>query len=1128
MSKKSYSNVKHRKNIDLSGSDSEDIFNNTIDDDVNSDMDPIEHDVKFKIQSTQSTHLRDLISFLKDPKMINPPGDSTTNIIDRLCLKCYNIPHMKIHKYFKYLEICRRNNVRLMMTERQQEYSGIMLDFDIYQNYEQEQLTDEIFGILTQKIIELLMKILSFEEKKEVIFVGITRKPKVTYSEEKSCYKDGFHILIPGIQIRRGVKKLIINKLIENEIIEQILADVEPADIKNYDRNKFLDINSSFVPVFFIGNSTKKGSSPYKLTHVYEVTMKTDVGNVFLVPNTKILKSTSVNICNEFSLNWESSDCIIRKKKYEVHEKYALDVENLESNTNNNYNNEILANNYGSLSTNSIHDRNIKEIKDLLDTLNIARAENYSTWRDVVFVIANESPSYKDLAEYFSLKSKKFNKSEFEKLWLTAIRTTSSNKKQLTIGSLHYWAKHDNPERYNEVRKINVYTVLYNMVYEGYKEGLLSHADLAKILHMLLQYKFVVDVPEGSKHKMWYEFIIDEDDHIDGELYKWRMWDDLPTSLSIYISETLPRLFEMVFDNVKKNYEKSDGDISKYYNKVLQNFKSTMRKLGDRMFKRNIIQEAEDKFYKCGFAKKLDRDPLVRGVQNGVLKLTLAPGGRPILIQGFHNHLISKYTSVPYIPFNPHDELTKKIIITLRNMFPDNEPDTFDFIMYYLSSTIDGNPKESMFMIMTGGGANGKSFLVELHKGAIGSNYGVKMPISYLTGKSTNADSATPTLMQLKDATFAYYSESNKHEKLNSARVKEVTGLETLAGRKLNQNTINFKPKCLQIVASNYEFDIDTNDHGTWRRIIKITCKIKFKDPKVDKIDPDNPYERKADPSVTQSWTEDSEVQGRYLGFMVWMHYWLYRKYNGKVISVPHPHIEYETEKYRRSQDSITSFLAQRFVSCNNPEEMNPMTEQIQKYISWYVLNNGNSIPAKGISEQFQNSSIGKHIRLTARGYFMKGYRFLDNGETPGTGEEYVMKNVFEMKEPSNNFGIKSENSDEYYERICKEYDNVKHIFSDEPEYDVDVETLIDYHVLGANREFNDEYKNSLNNNVDIPENKIRKDNVQYIDGRVLPSGIVLESLEEPSINYLTDEYHIDMSGFLSNMDDMVDDSELE
>jgi phage/plasmid-associated DNA primase len=1066
--------------------------------DMNSEVDPVEAEVAYKIHSTQSIQLRELEDFLADPKMINASGDPTTNIVNRQTYKCYNISDKKIPKFFKLLEACRKANIRMMMNELQQEYSGIMLDFDIYQDNEEDQLTDEIFYVLCQKVVELLIKIINFNEKKVKLYIGITRRPKITFCEANDCYKDGFHMLIPSIKVTKGVKKLLLNKLLENEIIDKVLADVTPANMKTksgsaYQRRDFLDLNSATVPVFYIGSSTKKGHASYSLSNIYEVTYSFDTKSLMIDRNTTLQNSRSFNLCYEFSLNYEVSNGNISKKKYEPTEKYINEVIEISSNTS--IEAEEINKNFGILSMNSIHDAQIKELKDVLDVLHPKRADNYSLWLNVLFVLAGTSPSYKGLAEYFSRKSTKFNMAKFEQTWLQALKGTNG-KKALNLGSLYYWAKLDNPERANELRKQSVYNVLYNMVYEDYSEGILPHSDVADILYRLLRYKYVTDYPEGEKSRVWYEFILEDDEHIPGELYKWRRWQNqYPVSLNRYISETLPSLFSLVLKRVKDNYENSSGNISKYYSSIVKNFKKSIRNLKDRNFKKNVIAEAEDRFNKIGFADSLDKDPLIRGVSNGVLKLSTSAGGKPVLIQGHHSYPVSKYTDVPYIAFNPYDELTKEILLTLRTLFPDNEPDTFEFMMYYFSSTIDGNPKESMFMMLVGKGSNGKTFLVELHKSTIGSIYGVKLPLSYLTQKSTSADTATPAQMMLKDASLAYYSESNRYEILNAARVKEVTGLETIAGRKLNQNMINFKPKCHHLATTNYDFDIECNDHGTWRRIEYVPLKITFIDPAVTKLDPADPNQRIANDKVTQEWTESPEVRGRYLGFMVWMHYWLYRKYNGKVKRVPHKHVQFETNKYRTRQDTISAFLTQRLVKVTDETEQYSMNEEVQKYVKWYSLNHGGIIPAKGVSEQFQNSPIGGMIKNTSRGLFLIGHRFLDTGEKLEEGEEYAMKNIFDMEIPADNFGIANETPEQFYKKICSEYDESKAIFTDSGESTVDIATMPERLWADDDCEADDSNIKSLIEKNTVVE---RSDNLEY-NGRILPSGIVLKVLEEPT-----------------------------
>jgi phage/plasmid-associated DNA primase len=1018
--------------------------------DSGSDEDPLESTAKYRIQSRNIKELADLVGFLDNKEFINKEGDPTTNIIDRMYKKCYKIQDIKIHRFFMLLERCRKLKIRTMMTERQQEYSGIMLDFDIYQDKDKSQLNSDIFILLCQKIVKLLLKILDFGDvKKDIIYVGITRKPALAYKDEEQCYKDGFHLIIPGIKIRKSVKILLIKELLENKVIDDVFAEVEPTQKKikgkEFERQDYLDTHCSKVPVFFVGSSTKEGSPPYDLSNIYEC--KIDSKEIIVYPTdkfTKVKKNKEINICNEFSLNFEAKDPIIIKKKYEVNPKYISKIEEIENKTD--YKESEIVRNFGVLSTNAIHDAQTLEIKDMLDILDPKRAENYVDWFNVLCALANTSTSYKTLAEYFSRKSNKFNAVEFEKAWIHAMKGPAGGKKGLGVGSIIYWASMDNPEKWKKLRKQTAYEMLLTMIYERHLDGNLLHFHIATILHKLLKHKYITDIPEGEKDRVWYEFILDDDNYLPGELYKWkRCREKHPVSLSRYVSVQLTELFNMVADKICKHRDEETGDSAAYYQKVLGNFNKTTRKLGDTAFKRGIMTEAELLFYSVGFSIDLDKDPLIRGVANGVLKLSINGTG-PSLITGYHNYKISKYTDVPYIPFNPYDPLTKEILITLRNIFPDDEPDTFDFVMNYFATTIDGMPKESMFLIMVGGGSNGKTFLVELHKSTIGNVYGVKLPINFLTAKSKDSDGPTPAVMMLKDATLASYSESDQNEVLNTSRMKELTGQETIAGRKLHQDMVNFKPKCHHLVTSNFEFDVNSSDYGTWRRILRVNLKVTFfPSEKHEHYEAKNSNHRIGNDKVTDQWTQDPDVKGRYFGFLVWIHYWLYRNYKGKVGNVPHPHIKCETEEYQEKQDIIKQFLNKRLVKVADEKKQYSLDDEIKKYKVWYEEQKGTK-PAKGVVEQFQNSELRRNIKNTTRGLYLEGYRFLDYGEEPLDGEERVT--ISDSKESRlKKYGAipKPEKPEEYYKRICEEYDKKKYLFDTEPKYDIDISSIPEY-----------------------------------------------------------------------------------
>ena len=96
---------------------------------------------------------------------------------------------------------------------------------------------------------------------------------------------------------------------------------------------------------------------------------------------------------------------------------------------------------YNDMSILNMHDPDMSYVKSLLDILHPSRNEDYNKWRSVLCVLANTSPSYKPLAEYFSRKCPDgfdFTPDSFDALWESLVSKKGGG---LSIGSLHYWAK---------------------------------------------------------------------------------------------------------------------------------------------------------------------------------------------------------------------------------------------------------------------------------------------------------------------------------------------------------------------------------------------------------------------------------------------------------------------------------------------------------------------------------------------------------------------------------------------------------------------------------------------------------------------------------------------------------------
>lgn len=1006
------------------------------DDEQEKEVNMIDAEIDYNFQDKYNTTVKNFTNFMSNTEWLTNPNDPNTNIADMYCMhkgvfckKTFNIPDSKISKMFKYLELCRREKAFTMVYEKQQEYSGIMLDFDMVQLQKHSVMNEgilsrvctEALGVIF-KYVKMAVPDVAYDDKTFKIHAAIIKKPNVKFIRDKEAYKDGFHILIPSIKVKREVKRFIIQKLKQDEKFLQLFNVVELREGSYAD---IIDANSAHVPVYFVGSSSKQAMEPYNLFQLYESVIKVDdLNNEFVSP---VINSIMANwdltnmespivVCHELSLNYENKSKnagIVKKRKYEIKEQYLAEVNAVKGTKDEE---DAIDAEFGAMSILSIHDTEADYIRDLLNTLNPRRYIEFGPWFQVMCVLAHTSKSYKPLAEDFSQKcEEKYSPVDFEHHWQSAM---IDKQNKLNIGSLHYWAKLDNPIKYDEVRQNSIYTIVYKKVYDTQLEGSLQHYDIAQILFKSLRHKFIYDDYEGGT---WYEFILKEDMQKPGEVYKWRTYNRAPNSLKRYISEILPDLFRKVFDKIDERIETADtNDIAKWLMMIKINLKTTCRKLRDSTFKNGIMREAEQVFQKINFSESLDKDPEIMGVGNGILKL----GNTVQFIAGHHNYLVSMHTPVEYIPFDPYNPITKKLLCALRNLFPDHKPDTFEFIMCFLASSLDGKKKESLIILLIGTGSNGKTSLLELLRETI-SVYAVKMSLSFLTHRQKNAEGATPALMVLEKARIAMYSEAERSETLLMSKVKEITGQEALAGRKLHGDQRNIKPACNHIVASNYDFEIPGNDHGSWRRIIYIPMEIKLCKPNVDEYDEDNPYERLADPSIGSKWSEDPEIKSAFLSILCYYYEILHSKYDGLVENVPHPHIVQETEEYRDRQDKINNFINIRFVKVDDKDLMVPMATVIEKYTKWHEsLYPDDKDYKKSIANQFENSKLSKIIRKTKTGVYVMGYRILDAGEEPEDGETYFMDGLNPKKTSVAN--ITPEPTAQYYARVCEEYDSVK------------------------------------------------------------------------------------------------------
>ena len=992
------------------------------------DSDFVEHQEELDnfLSTTTNSHVAQLDKFLSRPEFIAGEHDERTNIFIPGKAR-YCISENEINMFFLLLEHIRRDGLSLIFAEKQEEkFSGILIDVDIFYkaHITESKLTFDFFQDIVSILMVAIEDIFDLTPLKQIsdkIQIAITKRPKPVPREHngQTIMSEGFHILIPSIKINRASKHFLIKRLISTGTFERRIESA----LKEYlidEKYSYIDEASRYVPAFFIGCKRDPKKPPYELYTVFNYQFKSDYRNSNLSENRELNdRNTNCIVCYEFSLNYEVPNGYIKKCNILSQVKYAGEIDAYAHNNRPQDIEEELKLS-GQLSLMNLHDPEFGFIKSLLDILHPVRAQDHMPWMEVMMALSGIGERVKPLAEYFCRKCpeqfRKMGMSGFESVWLNLVtksKTLPTGKKK-GLGTLIWLAKADNPKRYDEVIRRNILKTINTIAYKRSVNGEFEHADIAEILFQMFNNKYATDKVNGERTLSWFEFVIPGESMKKGEVFKYHH-DTNPRSLERYMSEVLVGIFEKMHNDMfeQRHDAKSNTKSTTPTNdaasvmtdtefermqarkeEIRKGIGKTIKNLKKDNFIKSTINRCLVKFEKRGFADQLDQDDHIMGVGNGVLQFH--DSGKVELIQSQHDYKISLFTPVDYVPFDPRKPHTKHLLRAFRSMVKDDEPDTFLFLMCSLASALTGHKKEAFLIFLLGTGREGKSTLMQLWRAVLGQ-YGRKLPIALLVGMRAKGESANPAMMDMENKRGCSYQEPDQTDRMNVSAMKETTGGEKQTGRGLFQGQREFEPKCVHLIPTNYLIDINTTDDATWRRIKVIRLQIKFFNANDTKYNPNDPFHRRADPQADK-FDKDPEYLSAFLSILV--HYWQVLKiiYDGKLVNIPHPHIEYETAKYRTAKDSIDEFITRRmvrvperaFIPGQKPSQhIERMKDIIEKYILW--MDSQAKWCAKSLIESsLENSKIGKMFEQDRVSKYLKGFRFLGPAETKQPDEAYV------------------------------------------------------------------------------------------------------------------------------------------
>ena len=810
------------------------------------------------LNSNTKTKLTNTINKILDEGRI-PPGQQTqiTHVSmggnkGKFCLN-----KVLRKKLVKSLAEATELGMDYHIAEMPKEYGPIIFDIDLDMkkaDYKKDRLYDDDMIVeVVQYYRTAINKYLNVS--KEQLKVCIFEKEAPTTKE--TTIRDGFHGFFHQICTSDKIRHLIRNEVVA-------LAEESATFTEGFLKSvpEIFDKSIVSTNAWLMYGCKKNDGKPYILTKVLDSDFQ-DFGPDSLGDQLQKTKIFSIQ-----QKMWKVDNATAYSENYneeKVTKEYNdLGVRGSKTVTNNN---EVIPEN---------KQVEIQKAKAYMSMIKESRADAYGDWIRIGWALHNVDKSLLDEWIEFSQKSDKYKEGECEERWYTM------KDEGLTLGSIRYWAKEDNPEEYKAYNALEYQACLERSVET-------NTWFIAKALHNKYCDRFVC---VSTKNNCWYEF----------KNHRWAL-SESGTALNMLICD------DFINDFMQKSSEWNNKAIGAngHEREEFQSKASKMQKIIDRLlnltFKKQIMEEARSLFFDSKFIQKLDdTNKHLLGFENGVYDLEKEEfrAGRP-------DDYISLSTKVQYIPWITTKKDVKKYKEKFDKYFSQilTDPEIRNYFLLSLASCCSGENKDQKFRMITGSGSakngsNGKSLTMSLFSKAFGDYYSA-CPITIITRKRNGSNQASPELARLKGVRAGIFQETDANENLNVGMLKELTGNDKQMVRPLYQEPFDLQFQCKFFLQCNKLPVVDAQDEGTWRRLRVIEFSSRF----VEKPDPTKPYEFPLDNTLEYAINDWAPYFMSYL-----THLYVTEYKNTKILSEPKAVMAF-TDSYRNENDSARRFYAE-------------------------------------------------------------------------------------------------------------------------------------------------------------------------------------------------------------------------
>jgi P4 family phage/plasmid primase-like protien len=786
------------------------------------------------------------------------------------------IPEEKYTEFINIYGLALTNGISLHFTEKPLEPSPLRVDIDfrfiipeeksgIYSShdsdsscknikkYDRVYTETNVYRIL-DTYFQIINKYMNISDEQNVAYV--MEKPNPV--EFRNKLKDGLHIVFPHIIINNNVHHFIRKKILD--VAQDMLKDLPICN----DYDSIIDKAIIDVNCWQMYGSKKPECDAYRVSSIYKYINNETIKTEYISNATD-----EINFIKLFSMRKRIDDLneVIKSEYYsEINEyvKHILPIvdQKLKSKLQNNIFGKSL-----NINKNYVAEDDRIFVKRLVnECLSYNRADNYTDWINLGWVLRNIDYRLLDTWVEFSKISSAYIEGECQQLW------DKMKKDNMGIGTLRWWAKQDNLTKYLEIVDEAIIPLIDICIGS---DG--AHYDIARVVYA--QYK---DEFKAVSKDIWYKY--------DKQKHKWvKAREGLDLRLILSRDICIKFMERGYYYNSKYTDDPTQKTLnderSKKCLKIAQQLKNAS-------FKDNIMKECRTLFVDTMFEELLDSRSHLIGFENGVydLKMHMFRDGMP-------DDYIFHSTKIAYTPYNPTSIEAIEINDFFSKIFTNKNLRTY--ILDVLSCVIDGSIAQERFYIFTGQGSNGKSRLLDLIQKSVGDYYCI-LPIALLTQKRAASNAAQSELERTKGRRFAVMQEPSESDRINIGLMKELSGNDRILVRCLYKEPYEFKPQFKMILTCNELPEVPSDDGGTWRRLKVCNFSSKFS----ENPNPNNPNEFPMDIELSDKFDRWKEM---FISMLIERH----KSIQPNSIHEP-MEVRVATESYKQNNDIIGQFINEK------------------------------------------------------------------------------------------------------------------------------------------------------------------------------------------------------------------------